>query len=188
MVGRSFNPFLQRIPKIFALSERIPNELLKKPRIPEQTRTNQFYYLNIHRLSFAPRKHGFSINIAEKLFLEILVLHGGRTDTNQMTSNTKNSFNSGGGCRARVNLHSKFRKQRKPGTVYPPVLEGVNFVILGNHVWKVVVHLESGMTFRSCVGSTPYQTGWVLFQGAEQEALLAWRRSLTRLPARGFRV
>ena len=111
-----------------------PNELLKKPRIPEQTRTNQFYYLNIHRLSFAPRKHGFSINIAEKLFLEILVLHGGRTGTNQMTSNTKNSFNSGGGCRARVNLHSKFRKQRKPGTVYPPVLEGVNFVILGNHV------------------------------------------------------
>ena len=124
----------ERIPKIFALPERIPNELLKKPRIPEQTRTNQFYYLNIHRLSFAPRKHGFSINIAEKLFLEILVLHGGRTGTNQMTSNTKNSFNSGGGCRARVNLHSKFRKQRKPGTVYPSVLEGVNFVILGNHV------------------------------------------------------
>ena len=28
------------------------------------------------------------INIAEKLFLEILVLHGGRTGTNQMTSNT----------------------------------------------------------------------------------------------------
>ena len=103
----------ERIPKIFALPERIPNELLKKPRIPEQTRPNQFYYLNIHRLSFAPRKHGFSINLAEKLFLEILVLHGGRTGTNQMTSNTKNSFNSGGGCRARVNLHSKFRKQRK---------------------------------------------------------------------------
>ena len=80
----------ERIPKIFALPERIPNELLKKPRIPKQTRTNQFYYLNVHRLSFAPRKHGFSINIAEKLFLEILVLHGGRTGTNQMTSNTKN--------------------------------------------------------------------------------------------------
>ena len=84
----------ERTPKTFALKnipERIPNELVKNSRMPEQT---TFISGNLHEFSFPPRHQNFLVNVTKPFLLKIFVFHRSCTDANQMTSHTENSFST----------------------------------------------------------------------------------------------